>query len=28
MRKAVVSIPTNIAEGCGKDTQRELGIYI
>lgn len=28
LRRAVVSIPTNIAEGCGKDTQKELIRYL
>lgn len=28
IRRAVVSIPTNIAEGCGKDTQKELVRYL
>lgn len=28
LKRAVVSIPTNIAEGCGKDTQKELIRYL
>ncbi|MGG5507046.1 four helix bundle protein [Myroides sp. C20-1] len=28
LRRAVVSIPTNIVEGCSKDTQKELIRYL
>lgn len=28
MRRAVVSIPANIAEGCGKNTEAELARYM
>lgn len=28
LKRAVVSIPTNIAEGCGKETQKELIRYL
>jgi four helix bundle protein len=27
IQRAAVSIPTNMAEGCGKDSDRELGRY-
>ncbi len=28
MRRAVVSIPSNIAEGCGRDTNKQLSYFI
>jgi four helix bundle protein len=28
IQRAVVSIPTKIAEGCGKDSDAELGRYL
>ena len=28
MRRAAVSIGSNIAEGCGRDTKKELGYFI
>lgn len=28
LRKAAASIPTNIAEGCGRDTERELARFM
>ncbi len=28
MRRACASIPTNVAEGCGRDTKRELARFI
>ena len=28
IRRAVVSIPTNIAEGCGKQTQKDFSRYL
>ena len=28
IRRAVVSVPTNIAEGCGKFTQKDFARYL
>jgi four helix bundle protein len=28
MRRAVISIPTNIAEGCGKNTDKDFAKYL
>jgi four helix bundle protein len=28
LRRAVISIPTNIAEGCGKNTNKEFANYL